>query len=153
MREKIIAATKVAMKAKNELELSTLRLMSTAIKSKDIDLRGTEGSEDGVSEEVILGVLATMVKQRRDSAESYRKGKRMDLAERELKEIDVITKFLPKQLSEDEVTEAIDAAVVSSGASSIKDMGKVMAELKGQYAGQMDFSEASTRVKAALSAL
>ena len=151
MREKIAIATKTAMKAKNELELSTLRLMSTAIKSKDIDLRGSGGSDELISDEEIIAVLTKMVKQRRESAETYTKGKRPELAAREIEEIAVISQFLPQALSEDETSQAIEKAIVDCAATSIKDIGKVMAALKENYAGKMDFSKASLDVKKRLS--
>lgn len=151
MREKIAIATKSAMKAKNELELSTLRLMSTAIKSKDIDLRGTAGSDELISDDEIIAVLTKMVKQRRESAETYRKGKRPELAAREIAEIEVISQFLPQALSAEETVTAIDKAIADCEAVSIKDIGKVMAVLKEHYAGKMDFSAASLDVKKRLS--
>ena len=151
MREKIAAAMKAAMKSKDEVELSTLRLMSAAIKAKDIDHRASTSSEDGVGDDEIILILATMVKQRNESAESYKKAKRKDLMERELAEIKVIQKFLPKQLSDDEVSEAIAAAIEASSATSLQDIGKVMAELKANYAGQIDFAKASGLVKKQLS--
>ncbi len=151
MREKIAIATKTAMKAKNELELSTLRLMATAIKSKDIDLRGAGGSDELISDDEIIAVLTKMVKQRRESAETYTKGKRPELAKRELEEIEVIAQFLPQALSAEETKAAIEKAISDCEASSIKDIGRVMAALKENYAGKMDFSAASIDVKKILS--
>ncbi len=147
MRDKITNAMKSAMKSKEEVELSTLRLMNAAIKAKDIDHRGETGNEDGISDEQIIEILSKMVKQRRESAESYAKAKRKDLAERELLEIEIVQRFLPKQLSDQEVDEAIAAEIEAAEATSLKDIGKVMSGLKSKYAGRLDFSAVSSIVK------
>lgn len=146
MRAKVDAALKQAMKEKAAARLSTLRLINAAIKDREISARGT-GEETGVSDDEVLSILGKMVKQRQESARAYEEGGRLDLAERELAEIAVIGEFLPRQLDEDEVGSAIDAAVVETGAESIRDMGKVMAELKAKYTGQMDFGKVGPMVK------
>ena len=149
MRERINAALKEAMLAKAKLRVSTIRLMLAAIKDRDIALRG-EDSGTGLDDAGIMALLAKMVKQREESAATYGTAGRMELAERENAEIAVIKDFLPKQLAEDEVAAAIRNALAETGASSIRDMGKVMGVLKSQYAGQMNFGAVGGRVKAAL---
>ncbi|HHS89237.1 MAG TPA: GatB/YqeY domain-containing protein [Rhodobacteraceae bacterium] len=146
LRRRLNTALKEAMKAKDADRLSTLRLINAAIKDRDIALRG-EGREDGVSDAEILGILGKMVKQRQESARTYEEAGRLELAEKEREEIKVIEEFLPKQLDDDEVAAAIDAAIEEIGATSIRDMGKVMGVLKGRYAGQMDFSCVGSKVK------
>ncbi len=146
MRSRVVAELKQAMKDKAAARLSTLRLINAAIKDKDIDARAA-GAEDGVADADILAILTKMSKQRADSARVYEEGGRLDLAERELEEIVVIAEFLPKQLSEDEATAAVDAAVAETGADSIRDMGKVMGALKAKYTGQMDFGAVGPMVK------
>ena len=149
LRERISAGLKASMKNKEAERTSTLRLINAAIKDKDIALRG-EGRSDGVSEAEILAILGKMVKQRIESARTYEEAGRLELAERERDEIKVIEEFLPKQLSEDEVSAAIDAAIADTGAESIRDMGKVMGALKSKYTGQIDFGKAGGMVKAKL---
>ena len=146
MRTQINSALKQAMKNKEAARLSTLRLINAAIKDKDIAARGT-GNEDGVSDAEVLGILGSMVKQRKESARAYEEGGRLDLAERELSEIVVIEEFLPKQLEDAEVDAAITKAIDEVGAGSIRDMGKVMGVLKGKYTGQMDFGTVGPMVK------
>lgn len=153
MRDAIVKAMKDAMRAKSEVELATLRLMSAAIKEKDLSLRAKTGSEDGVGEDEIIATLATMIKQRNESATTYDKGGRQDLADRERQEIEIIKRFLPKQLDDAEIDAAIDGAITDTGAASIRDMGKVMAALKDNFAGQMDFAAASAQVKKRLAEL
>ena len=148
LRDKITSALKEAMKAKDAPRLGTLRLINAAIKDQDIALR-TEGREVGEPE--ILVILGKMVKQRQESARVYEEGGRFELAERELSETKVIEEFLPAQLSEDEAAAAVDAAIKSVGAESIRDMGKVMGALKSKYTGQMDFGSVGPMVKAKLS--
>ncbi len=149
MRTRVSEALKSAMKAKDQTRLSTLRLINAAIKDRDIAMRG-EGSDDGVSDADILAILGKMVKQRQDSVRAYEEGGRLELAEKEREEIAVIEDFLPKQMDEDEIAEAIDKAVRSTGAESIRDMGKVMGALKSKYTGQMDFGRVGPMVKAKL---
>ncbi|MBE0554053.1 MAG: GatB/YqeY domain-containing protein [Rhodobacteraceae bacterium] len=148
LRERLQAALKDAMKAKEADRLSALRLINAAIKDREIAGRGEGGAE--VSDADLLAVLGKMVKQRQESARIYEEGGRLELAEKELAEISVIEEFLPRQLSADEVKAAIAAAVAEAGATSIRDMGKVMAVLKGKYTGQMDFGAVGATVKAQL---
>ena len=147
MRDKINAALKDAMRAKEADRLSTLRLINAAIKDKDIAMRGTVDEAAGVSTDDVTAIMSRMVKQRHESARAYEEGGRLELAEKELSEIKIIEEFLPKQLSEDEAGAAVDAAIAEVGATSIRDMGKVMAVLKGEYTGRMDFGKAGPMVK------
>ena len=151
MREKITNALKEALKAKDQVALSTMRLIAAALKDRDIAARGNDNLE-GISDEEILGMLQTMIKQRTESAKMYRDGDRLDLAVNEEAEIGIIKNFLPTQLSTEEMKQAIAKAIAETGAGSIKDMGQVMGYLKVHFAGQMDFSSASQDVKAALMA-
>ena len=149
MRDRINSALKDAILAKDKLRTSTLRLMLAAIKDRDIALRGEEGG-GGLDEAGIMALLAKMVKQREESAATYETAGRMELAESERAEIAVIKDFLPKPMSDAEVAAAVKAAISETGAESIRDMGKVMAALKAQYAGRMDFGAVGGRVKATL---
>jgi uncharacterized protein YqeY len=146
LRTQIMAALKQAMKDKAANRLSTLRLISAAIKDKDIDARAA-GDDDGVGEAEVLAILGKMAKQRMESARAYEEGNRLDLAEREREEIAIIEEFLPRQLTAEESAAAVDAAVAEVGADSIRDMGKVMGILKGKYTGQMDFGAVGPMVK------
>lgn len=152
LRTRLNTSIKQAMRDKDSARLSTLRLINAAIKDRDIAARG-EGNDDGVGDDAVLGILGKMVKQRKDTAKTYEEGGRLDLAERELSEIGVIEEFLPRKLSDDEVTAAVDAAVAETGASSIRDMGRVMGALKSKYTGQMDFGAVGGMVKDRLAAL
>ncbi len=149
MRERITASLKDAMKSKEVERLSTLRLINAAIKDRDIALRG-DGNDKGVGDDEILGILGKMVKQRQESAKAYEEGGRLELAEKELSEIKIITDYLPKQLTDAESQKAVDAAIAEVDAQSLRDMGKVMAVLKGKYTGQMDFGKTGPLVKARL---
>ena len=146
LRDQLQTALKEAMKAKQADRLSTLRLINAAIKDRDIANRG-EGGEGEISEAEILATLGRMVKQRQESARAYEEGGRLELAEKETAEIKVIEEFLPRQLEAAEVEAAIAAAVAEVGATSIRDMGKVMAVLKAKYTGQMDFGAVGPRIK------
>lgn len=146
LREQINDALKSAMKAKDEVGLRTMRLILAALKDRDIAARGN-GNCNGVSDDDVLGMLQSMVKQRNESIQMYINGGRRDLADQEVAEIEVIKRFLPRQLDDDEVAKAVAAAIKKIGASSIKDMGKVMAVLKATFAGRMDFSRASAIVR------
>jgi uncharacterized protein YqeY len=146
LRTRIGDALKTAMKARDADRLSTLRLINAAIKDRDIALRG-EGREDGVTDAEVLQILGKMVRQRQESARAYEEGGRLELAEKEQAEVGVIEEFLPRQLSDAEVSAAIDDAVADTGAEGIRDMGKVMGELKARYAGQMDFGAVGPMVK------
>ena len=149
MRDRISTALKQAMRDKAADRLSTLRLMNAAIKDRDIALRG-EGSDALVSDADILAILGRMVKQRQESIRLYVEGARPELADKERAEIGVIEEFLPRQLTAAEVEAAIVAAIAEAGAATIRDMGKVMALLKGRYTGQMDFGAVGPMVKARL---
>ena len=149
LRDKINDALKEAMKAKNERAVSTLRLINAALKNADIEARGAGKPALGDAE--VLTVLQKMIKQRQESKEMYEKGGRPELAQQEGEEIAIITSYLPKQMSDDEVKAAIDGAIKEIGAAGMKDMGKVIGALKAKYAGQMDFAKASGLVKQALS--
>ena len=147
MRERLQAAVKEAMKAKEAARLSTLRMMGAAIKDREIAARG-DGAEVGEGD--ILALLGKMVKQRQESAKAYAEGGRPELEAKELAEIVVLTGFLPQQLTGAQVEAAIAAAVAEAGATSLKDMGRVMAALKAKYTGQMDFGAAGALIKARL---
>jgi uncharacterized protein YqeY len=149
LRDDINNALKDAMKARDASRVSTLRLMNSAIKDKDIEARGN--GKPALSDDDLLAVFQKMVKQRQESAELYDKGGRQDLVEQEKAEIEIITAYLPKQMSDDEMKAAIAAAVQETGAATIKDMGKVIGALKARYTGQMDFAKASGLVKGMLS--
>ena len=149
LREDVAAAMKDALKAKDQAALATMRLISAALKDRDIAARGN-GNQDGIGDDEILSMMQTMIKQRNESAKMYREGGRPELAEAEEAEIKIITGFLPAQLGDAEVDAAIASAIAATGAGSIKDMGQVMAHLKSAHAGQMDFSTASQKVKTAL---
>lgn len=146
LREKIKSEMIVAMKAKDEAKTSILRMINATIKDKDIAARPS-GKTDGITDDEILGVLQSMIKQRKESIELYEKGGRADLVAKEKAEIDIITTFLPEQMDDEAIKNAINAVIAETGASSIKDMGKVMGTLKAKYAGQMDFSKASAMIK------
>ena len=146
MRSRITADLKEAMKPKDAERLSTLRLINAAIKDREIAARG-EGEGDEIGEDAILAILGKMVKQRQESARIYEEGGRLELAEKELAEVKVIEEFLPRQLSDDEIAAAIDAAMAEIGATSIRDMGRVMAALKAKHTGQMDFAAAGATLK------
>jgi uncharacterized protein YqeY len=151
MRKNIAAAMNQALKNKDQVGLGTMRLIMAALKDRDIAARGN-GNPDGISDDDILGLLQTMIKQRNESAKMYRDGDRPELAEAEEAEIAIIKGFLPTQLNDEEMQAAIANAIDQAEATSVKDMGQVMSFLKSNYAGQMDFSAASQVVKAALMA-
>ena len=151
LREKLTEAMKDAMRAKDQAALGTIRLIIAKLKDVDIAAR-TEASREGVADDRILSMMQGMIKQRNESIALYEKGGRADLAEKEKAEIVVIERFLPQQMDEAAVDAAVREAIAAAGATSIKDMGGVMAALKGKYAGQMDFAKASAAVKKALSA-
>lgn len=138
-----------AMKSKDDKKTATIRLINAAIKQKDIEARPA-GKTDGIDDAAVLSLMQSMIKQRRESIDMYKKGGREDLAAAEQSEIDIIQSFLPKQMSTDEMKAAIKEVIAQTGAASIKDMGKVMGALRGKYAGQMDFGAASNLIKEAL---
>jgi len=144
MRSRISSDLKTAMKAGDKEKVAVLRLINAAIQSAEIEAKGT------IDEAGVLAVMTKMVKQRRDSIQQYTDGGRVDLADKEQAEIAIIEQYLPKQMDEAAVAEAVKAAIAETGAASPKDMGKVMGVLKAKYAGQMDFQKASAAVKAAL---
>jgi len=146
LRTRINSAMKEAMKAKEADRLSTLRLVNAAIKDREIAARG-DGEDDGIGDDVVLSIMGRMVKQCQESARAYEEGGRLELAEKELAEIRVIEEFLPRQLSSEEAADAVDVAIAEVEASSIRDMGKVMAALKAKYTGQMDFGKVGPMVK------
>lgn len=148
LRDDINNALKAAMKAQDQRRVSTLRLMNAAFKNADIEARGA--GKPALTDDDLNGQMQKMIKQRQESAELYDKGGRPELASQEREEIAVITSFLPKQMSEDEIKAAVAAAVKDTGASSMKDMGRVMAALKERHAGKMDFAKAGGLVKAQL---
>ncbi len=149
LRQQINDAMKQAMRDKDPITLSTTRLILAALKDRDIEARG-RGNKDGLSDDEILAMLQTMVKQRREASSLYEQGGRLELKEQEEAEMGVIQRFLPQPLSTEETKAAIAAVIADTGAESIRDMGKVMAELRARYAGRMDFGAASGEVKAAL---
>jgi len=146
MRDRLAQATKAALKAQDRARLSALRLISAALQEREIAQRS-----DTLSEQDTLAVLQKMLKQRRDSLAIYQGAGRQDLADQEAKEISVIEEFLPKQMQEGDVRNAIAAIIKDVGATSPREMGKVMTALKARYAGQMDFGKASALVKELLS--
>ncbi len=149
-REKINAAMKDALKNKEMERLAAIRLIIAAMKDKDVASR-TDGRNDGIDESAVLSLLQSMIKQRTESAKIFRENNRPELAAKEDGEIAVIESFLPKQLSDEDVAKAIEAIIADTGATSIKDMGKIMAELKAKYAGQMDMGKAGGVIKSKLS--
>lgn len=151
LRKELPEALKAALKNKEKLALSTIRLISAALKDRDIAARG-KGNTEGISDDEILQMLQTMVKQRRESIELYEKGGRLELAEREGEEITVIERFLPQQFGDEEIAEAVAQVIADVDAGGLKDMGNVMSALRERYAGQMDFGKASALVKEKLGA-
>ena len=146
LREAIQTALNEALKSGQTKRLGTLRLISAALKDKDIAAR-TKGSGDAINDEDIRSMLQTMSKQRQESARMYREAGRDELAENEDNEIHIIRDFMPTQMDHDAVISAINSVISEVGAASVKDMGKVMGLLKQRFTGQMDFSTASTAVK------
>lgn len=149
LRERIAEALKDAMRAKSAERLSTLRLINAAIKDREIAMRG-EPDGGTVGDIEILAIMGRMIKQRHESVRAYEEGGRLELAEKETAEIKVIEEFLPRQMDAAEVAAAIEAAVAATGATGIRDIGRVMAELKARYMGQMDFGSVGPLVKARL---
>jgi len=149
LREKLTEAMKDAMRAKDQAALGTIRLILAKLKDADIAAR-TEASREGVADDRILSLMQGMIKQRNESIALYEKGNRTDLAEKEKAEIAVIERFLPQQMDDAAVEAVVREAIAAAGATTVKDMGAVMAALKGKYAGQMDFAKASAAVKKAL---
>lgn len=148
LRERFTADLKDAMKAGDKGKVSTLRLITSALKDKDIEARGLGKGETSADE--LLALLQKMIKQRQESIAIYDANGRPELAAGERAEVEVISAYLPKQMSDAEVKAAIDAAIAETGASAVKDMGKVIGVLRANYAGQMDFGKVSPMVKAVL---
>lgn len=146
LREAFTERLKTAMREKNTRTVSTVRLILAGLKDRDIAARGA-GNQQGISEPEIQRMLQGMVKQRRESIALYRQGNRPELAQQEEEEIAIIESFLPKQMSEEEITAAVTAAIAETGASGIKDMGKVMGVLRERHAGVIDMARAGAIVK------
>ena len=149
LRDEINAFLKEAMKTRQTRAVATLRLIVAALKDRDIAARG-KGNTDGVDDQEILQMMQTMIKQRRESIEHYENGGRLELAEQEQEEIEIIERFLPEQLDGEQLEATVKAVMAELGAETIKDMGRTMAALRERYAGQMDFGKASAIVKAEL---
>jgi len=149
LRTQLSEALKEALKSQDKIAVSTLRLILAALKDRDIAVRPERG-DDGLDDNEILQLLQKMVKQRDESIALYEQGKRQDLADRERAEVAIISRFLPKQMAGEELQQAIAGVVEAEKATSLKDMGRVMAALRTQYAGQMDFGKASGIVKGLL---
>ena len=149
LRRRLNEALKEAMKSKEQVAVASLRLILAALKDRDIAARG-KGVSDGIGDDQILEMLQKMVRQRHDSIEMYEQGGREDLSQREAAEIEVIERFLPKAMSEDEMKATVGELIDELQAGSIKDMGRVMSTLKERYPGRMDFGKASAMVKKAL---
>ena len=149
IRDDIKTALVTAMKGGDKAATGTIRLIQSALKNRDIELRTSSATPD--DDLLVTEVLQKMIKQRRESADFYRKGNRAELADAEEAEIAVIERFLPKQMSDEEASAAIQAIIAKTGASGMKDMGRVMGEVKARFAGQIDPARASAMVKAALS--
>lgn len=147
MRERLNEALKAALRANEKRAVATLRLILAALKDRDIAARSKGGGAEGIEDSEILQMLQTMIKQRRESIKLYEQGGRLDLAEQEAEEIEIIERFLPKQMSEEEISAAVTSVIGEIGGKSIKDMGRIMAALRERYAGQMDFAKASALVK------
>ena len=149
VREKILADLKESMKAKDQARVSTLRLIQAAIKDRDIAARAEDRCE-GCEDSEILAILQKLLKQRLESAETYENAGRLDLAEQENLEADIVREYLPKPMDEDEIASAVRGVVDELDASGLKDMGKCMGALKQKYTGRMDFSKAGQEVKTLL---
>lgn len=149
IRHRLNEALKAAVRNRNQSAVSTLRLILAAIRDRDIAARG-KGNTEGIGEDEILGLLQTMIRQRRESIALYEQGGRLDLVESEEREIALIDQFLPQQMDEPAMRQAIDQVMADIGAKNLKDMGRTMAELRRRYPGRMDFAKASFMLKAAL---
>lgn len=145
MRKAIDQALKDAMKSRDKVRTATLRLINAAITDRDIDERSK--GRDGISNDEIMAVLAKMIRQREDSASIYEENGRLEMADQERKEIEVISEFLPEQMGEEDIEACCRKVIEQTGAQGLRDMGKCMGALKAQYAGQMDFGKASSVVK------
>jgi uncharacterized protein YqeY len=150
MRERINAALKAAMKAQEPCRTSTLRLMAAALKDREIAARDEEGIDPPDDEAAALSILSKMIRQREESVRTYEEAGRLELADREREEIAVIREFMPKPMTQEEIDGAIAAAIADTGAEGLKDMGRVMAALKAEHPGRMDFGKVGRQVKGAL---
>ena len=150
IRQQLKSALQDALKAKDTRAVATLRLITAAIKDRDISER-SKGNNDGITDDMVMALLQTMIKQRRESIRLYEQGGRLDLAEGEAEEIEVIKRFLPQQMGAAEIADAVAGAISEERARSLKDMGRVMSRLRERYAGRMDFATASNVAKGALS--
>ena len=150
IREQLTADMKDAMKAGDKRKLATVRLMMAAIKDKDINARTDGHDSDKLPDSSLLELFAKMVKQRQDSITAYDAGGRPELAQQEREEMEIIQTYMPKQLSDDDTKAAIQGIIAAVGATSVKDMGKVMAELKAKFSGQIDMGKAGGVVKSLL---
>lgn len=149
LRDDLQNSLKEAMKNRDTQTVNAVRLIIAGQKEKDVEARGK--GQEKAADDVLLAMMQSMIKQRKESIKIYTDGNRPDLAQKEQSEIDVISRFLPKQLSADEAAAVIKAVIAEVGAASVKDMGKVMGALKNKYAGQMDFGAASGIIKQLLS--
>ncbi|VAV87118.1 Transamidase GatB domain protein [hydrothermal vent metagenome] len=150
LRDQLTAAMKQAMKDKNKRRLTTIRLILAAIKDRDIAAR-TDKNASQDEDAVVLEILAKMIKQRKESFVVYEEAGRLELAQQEQEEMEIIAEFQPRQMSDDEIEAVVKDAIAETGASGLKDIGKIMGLLKGKYAGQMDFSRASALARSELS--
>ena len=146
LRARLKDALKTSMKERDQICVNTLRLILAALKDRDIAAR-SKGEGENIEDDEILGLLQSMIRQRRESIESYEQGGRQELAQQEAKEIAIIEQFMPAQLEAGELVQAVDAVLAEVGAKTLKDMGPAMAALKEKYAGRMDFAKASALVK------
>ena len=150
LHDRLTGALKEAMKARNARRVGALRLILAALKDREIAARGKgqgQGQREGISDDDILGMLQTMIRQRKESIAAYEQGGRLELAQQEQEEIEVIGEFLPPQLGPDEIRAAVEEEIAELGAAGLKDMGRTMTALKSKYAGRMDFGKASAIVK------
>ncbi len=150
MRDILDKSLKDAMRARDTQKISTIRLINAAIKDRDIAIR-SEDNLEGVSDEEILSILSKMIKQRKESAKQYEEGGRLELAQQELEEIEIIENFLPRQLDLNEIEQTVKNIILEINANSLRDMGKVMSLLKENYSGKMDFGKAGVVAKELLS--
>ena len=150
MRDILDKSLKDAMRARDTQKISTIRLINAAIKDRDIAIR-SEDNLEGVSDEEILSILSKMIKQRKESAKQYEEGGRLELAQQELEEIEIIENFLPRQLDLNEIEQIVKKIILEINANSLRDMGKVMSLLKENYSGKMDFGKAGVVAKEVLS--
>ena len=150
MRDILDKSLKDAMRSRDTQKISTIRLINAAIKDRDIAIR-SEDNLEGVSDEEILSILSKMIKQRKDSAKQYEEGGRLELAQQEFEEIEIIENFLPRQLDLSETEQIVKKIILEINANSLRDMGKVMSLLKENYSGKMDFGKAGVVAKELLS--